>query len=37
MKAKFVGGDINVASSYVCAEPRGHHRGHDDDDDDDDD
>jgi len=31
-KATYVGGDVNVASSYVCAGPR---RGHGDDDDDD--
>ena len=31
-KAKYVGGDVNVASSYVCAGPRGRHgdRDHDD-------
>jgi feruloyl esterase len=34
-KATFVGGDVNVASSYVCAGPRRGH-GHGDDDDDDD-
>jgi len=27
-KARFVAGDINVASSYVCAGPRGHHEDH---------
>jgi feruloyl esterase len=32
-KATYVSGDINLASSYVCAGPRGH-REHDDDDDD---
>ena len=31
-KATYVSGDVNVASSYVCADPR---RGHEDDDDDD--
>ena len=30
MKSKFIGGDINVASSYICA---GQGRGRDDDDD----
>ena len=33
-KGTYVGGDVNVASSYICAGPR---RGHRDDDDDDDD
>ena len=38
-KARYVSGDVNVASSYVCAGPRGGHghghgHGHDDDDDD---
>jgi feruloyl esterase len=39
-KATYVSGDVNVASSYVCAGPRGGHgngHGHDRDDDDDDD
>jgi feruloyl esterase len=36
-EARYVGGDINVASSYVCAGSRRHDRDDDDDDDDDDD
>lgn len=31
-KAEYVGGDVNVASSYVCAGPRGRHGDHDHDD-----
>jgi len=37
-KGTYVGGDVNVASSYVCAGSRGGHgHGHGNDDDDDDD
>jgi feruloyl esterase len=34
-KATYVSGDVNAASSYVCAGPRGKHGDHDEDDDDD--